>query len=52
MNLVLSPLVGALAAGNVVVVKPSELTPMCEAWFARRLAKALPPKVLQHTKLE
>jgi len=47
MNLVLSPLVGALAAGNVVVVKPSELTPMCEAWFARRLAKALPPKVGQ-----
>jgi acyl-CoA reductase-like NAD-dependent aldehyde dehydrogenase len=35
VSLVLHPVVGALAAGNPVVLKPSELTPSVEALFAR-----------------
>ena len=35
VSLVLSPLVGALAAGNPAVVKPSELCPATEALFAK-----------------
>lgn len=40
--LALAPLVAALAAGNAVVVKPSELTPATSALIARLLPKALP----------
>lgn len=40
--LALVPLVAAIAAGNAVVVKPSELTPATSALIARLLPMALP----------
>ncbi len=41
--LTVSPLVDALAAGNRVIVKPSELAPRFSALFARLLAEAIDP---------
>jgi aldehyde dehydrogenase (NAD+) len=40
-QLLLAPMVGALAAGNAVVVKPSELAPATSAFMARRLPEYL-----------
>jgi aldehyde dehydrogenase (NAD+) len=40
--LALAPVVSAIAAGNAVVVKPSELTPATSALIARLLPPALP----------
>jgi succinate-semialdehyde dehydrogenase / glutarate-semialdehyde dehydrogenase len=37
----------ALASGNTVIVKPSELTPMTGAMIVQALASVLPPNVLQ-----
>ena len=37
----------ALAAGNSVIVKPSEVTPLCGALVCRALAEVLPERVLQ-----
>lgn len=37
----------ALAAGNTVIVKPSEVTPECGALVVNALASVLPPNVLQ-----
>ncbi|MEM9416078.1 MAG: aldehyde dehydrogenase family protein [Planctomycetota bacterium] len=37
----------ALAAGNSVILKPSELTPLCGQMYADALNKVLPPGVLQ-----
>ncbi|MCU1692199.1 MAG: putative aldehyde dehydrogenase [Frankiales bacterium] len=45
--IVLQGLGGALAAGNTVVFKPSERTPLCGALLASVLAEHLPPGVLQ-----
>ncbi len=45
--IVLQGLGGALAAGNTVVFKPSERTPLCGALIASVLAEHLPPGVLQ-----
>lgn len=41
LQLALAPLVGALAAGNTAVVKPSELTPATSAAIARLLPRYL-----------
>ena len=41
VNLLLSPIVGALAAGNAVVAKPSELAPATSATLARLLRRYL-----------
>ena len=41
-----SPVVDALAAGNRVIVKPSELTPHFAALFARLVAEAIDPAQL------
>lgn len=41
VQLLLNPLVGALAAGNAVVLKPSELAPATSAALARLLGGAL-----------
>ncbi|WP_374945431.1 aldehyde dehydrogenase family protein [Agreia sp.] len=41
VQLLLAPLVGALAAGNAVVLKPSELAPATSAVFARLLPRYL-----------
>jgi len=43
VQLTLGPLVGALAAGNAAVVKPSELAPATSAVLARRLPEYVDP---------
>lgn len=43
----ISPLVGALAAGNSVLLKPSELSPACSALIARLIPQYFDPRVLQ-----
>lgn len=43
-SLVLSPLIGALAAGNCVVVKPSEFAPRTAATVAGLLSEVFPPE--------
>ncbi|WP_202879692.1 aldehyde dehydrogenase family protein [Ornithinimicrobium pratense] len=47
VQLLLSPLAGALAAGNTAVLKPSEITPRVAELLARLVAKHLPPEVVQ-----
>lgn len=42
----LRPLIGALAAGNCAVVKPSELVPGVSAAIARLLADVFPPELV------
>lgn len=44
--LVLSPLVAAIAAGDCVVVKPSELAPACSALMAELLPRYLDPSAV------
>jgi len=41
IHLLLAPLVGALAAGNCAIIKPSEHTPACSAALARLLPQYL-----------
>ena len=43
LMLALTPVAGALAAGNRILVKPSELTPSVTALIAEILDEALPP---------
>ena len=42
LTLVLSPMVTALAAGNRVMIKPSEFMPRTAEWLARRLGEIFP----------
>jgi aldehyde dehydrogenase (NAD+) len=42
LNLTFSPLISALAAGNPVMLKPSELTPALSAVMARLIAQVFP----------
>ncbi len=44
VNLALVPMVGALAAGNHVMLKPSELTPRTGALLERMLGDVFPPE--------
>ncbi|MFU8946312.1 aldehyde dehydrogenase family protein [Mycetocola zhadangensis] len=46
-HLVLAPLVGALAAGNAVLIKPSELAPTTSALVARLVPQYLDPAAVQ-----
>jgi aldehyde dehydrogenase (NAD+) len=46
VQLLLSPLVGALAAGNAAVLKPSEVTPHTSAALARRVPEYLDPEAV------
>lgn len=46
VQLVLAPLVGAIAAGNAVVVKPSELAPATSTALARLVARHLDPRAV------
>ncbi|WP_042372073.1 aldehyde dehydrogenase family protein [Streptacidiphilus neutrinimicus] len=46
LQLALAPLVGALAAGNTAVVKPSELAPQTSAALARLLPRYLDPEAV------
>ncbi len=45
-QLLLIPLVGAIAAGNCVVLKPSELAPQCAALIAHILEEIFPPEYI------
>ncbi|KAI4980814.1 hypothetical protein ZWY2020_021299 [Hordeum vulgare] len=47
LGLALEPLSGALAAGNVVVVKPSELAPSTAAFLAANIPRYLDPKAVK-----
>lgn len=47
VQLLLSPLVGAIAAGNCAVLKPSELTPHTSAVLAHWLPRTLDPRCFQ-----
>jgi len=44
VQLALSPLIASLAAGNTVILKPSELTPACDRFLARLIADCFPPE--------
>ncbi|PHN07118.1 aldehyde dehydrogenase family protein [Flavilitoribacter nigricans DSM 23189 = NBRC 102662] len=44
INLTFGPLVGAIAAGNTVIVKPSEFTPHCSRLMAKIIADLFPEK--------
>ena len=44
MQLSLSPLIAAVAAGNTVVLKPSEMAPACEQLLAKIIAEAFAPE--------
>lgn len=44
LNLSIVPLVSAIAAGNTVILKPSELTPHTSAFMARMLGDLFPPE--------
>src|SRR5699024_6289759 len=46
VQLLLAPLVGALAAGNTVVLKPSEVAPATSGALARLVARYLDPDVV------
>ncbi|WP_369185301.1 aldehyde dehydrogenase family protein [Streptomyces sp. Y1] len=46
LQLALAPLVGALAAGNAAVLKPSELAPATSAAIARLLPRYLDPEAV------
>lgn len=42
-NLTLSPLVSAIAAGNTVMIKPSEFSPHCSALMRQIISECFPP---------
>lgn len=46
MQLLLGPLVGAIAAGNCAVLKPSEFAPHTGAAIARLIGKIFPPEFI------
>jgi aldehyde dehydrogenase (NAD+) len=45
LQLALAPLIGAIAAGNVVVVKPSELAPATARVLYRLIGETFPPEL-------
>jgi aldehyde dehydrogenase (NAD+) len=47
LQLVLAPLVGAIAAGNCAIVKPSEIVPTTSALLAARLPEYLDPECVR-----
>jgi len=46
MGLLLSPLAGAIAAGNAVVLKPSEVTPHVSSVLAKRIPEYMDPEAI------
>ena len=49
-QLVVLPLIGAIAAGNCVMIKPSEMAPNISALLAKWLPRYLDPKAIQVTE--
>lgn len=47
LQLALSPLIGAIAAGNAVVVKPSEVAPATSRTLARLMGEYLDPEAIR-----
>ncbi|XP_058107741.1 aldehyde dehydrogenase family 3 member F1-like [Magnolia sinica] len=47
IGLALEPLIGAIAAGNVAVVKPSELAPACSSFLAKHVPMYLDNKAVK-----
>ncbi|MFS7983549.1 putative aldehyde dehydrogenase (NAD(+)) [Helianthus anomalus] len=47
ITLTLDPLIGAISAGNTVVLKPSELSPNCASFLANVLPSYLDPKAVK-----
>ncbi|THG19304.1 hypothetical protein TEA_028503 [Camellia sinensis var. sinensis] len=47
ISLALDPVIGAISAGNTIVLKPSELAPACSAFLARTI-----PLYLDHTAIK
>ncbi|KAI3777308.1 hypothetical protein L1987_47107 [Smallanthus sonchifolius] len=47
ISLTLDPLIGAISAGNTVVLKPSELSPNCASFLANILPSYLDPKAVK-----
>lgn len=45
-QLAISPLIGAIAAGNCAIIKPSELTPMTSALLAELIHSIYPPEYI------
>lgn len=45
LMLAIRPMIGAIAAGNCVLIKPSELVPECERFIVDFVAAALDPRV-------
>jgi len=45
-QLAIAPLIGAIAAGNCAVIKPSELTPTTSALFARMMSDIFPEEYI------
>ncbi|MBD2344041.1 aldehyde dehydrogenase family protein [Anabaena subtropica] len=45
-GLIISPLVGAIAAGNCAIVKPSELAPHTSSFFAETVSKYFPTEYI------
>jgi len=47
IHLSLMPLIGAISAGNRVVLKPSEIAPETSAWIKKQLQGAMDPETIQ-----
>ncbi|KAF2290820.1 hypothetical protein GH714_015618 [Hevea brasiliensis] len=45
--LALDPLIGAISAGNTVVLKPSDMSPKCSSFLANAIPKYLDPKAIK-----
>ena len=50
--LLVTPLVGAIAAGNCVVLKPSEFAPATDAVMKKMFAEAFPPEYIRYVQGE
>ena len=47
INLALTPAVGAIAAGNCVVIKPSEISEACASLIASLIPRYLDPECIK-----
>ncbi|KAJ9147011.1 hypothetical protein P3X46_029218 [Hevea brasiliensis] len=47
ISLALDPLIGAISAGNTVVLKPSDMSPKCSSFLANAIPKYLDPKAIK-----